>query len=183
MIMQHPIFDVVAGTSKILIVDDNAKSHKVQDVEQSVSDDPRKGSPPCRWQSSPVLPTRPKIVEGLKRSSSVPEVSIPSLRSLVSPVRRRSVYLRVEDGDHRPVASELLSEYLRMATANFTVLDLGNCEQDDYEDAATTTTAAETISSESMTSLASGESTPSLLSNVKKPIRRRSLDATQPSLS
>eukprot|EP00977_Amphora_coffeiformis_P009105 scaffold2069_cov187-Amphora_coffeaeformis.AAC.22 len=176
--MHHPIFDLVAGTSKILIVDDNAKSHAVKEVEKSVLD-PRRGSPPCRWESSPVLSTRPKIVEGLKRSSSVPEVSIPSLRSLVSPVRRRSVDLRSEEDVPRPLASELLSEYLRMATENFTVLDLGNGEQDDYEDTATTTTATETVSSESITSVSSSETTPSLLSNVKKPIRRRSLDATQ----
>ena len=176
MIMQHPIFDVVAGTSKILIVDDNAKSHAVKDVEQSVQDS-RRGSPPCRWQSSPVLSTRPKVVEGLKRSPSVPEVSIPSLRSLVSPVRRRSIDLRSEDCD-RPVASELLSEYLRMATENFTVIDLGNGGSDDYED-VTTTTASETVSSETISSASFEETTPSLLSNVKKPIRRRSLDGSQ----
>lgn len=175
MIKQHPIFDLIAGTSKVMIVDDNAKSHGQKNAEPFVPEPPL-ASPTCRWQSSPVLSTRPQIAQDLKRSSSVPDVSIPSLQSLVSPVRRRSIELQPLD-DEGLSASELLSEYLRYTTENLTAIDLGNGEDDEYEDTTVTTATSQTVSCESLTSVSSGETTASLLSNVKKPVRRRSLDA------
>ena len=159
MILNHPLVEIMSTTSQVCIVEDNAKSHAVHSVPQA----PR---PPCRWQSSPVLPVKPKF-PSLKRSSSVPSTSVPSLTSLVTPVRRRSLEFGPRE-QQRLKASKLLSEYLRLSTQDLSLLDLN--DDKDGEDFLTGSLlpVAPCLS----------VSSPSLTSNVKKPVRRKSLDGT-----
>lgn len=163
MILNHPLVEIISTTSQVCIVEDNAKSHAVHSVPQ-----PHAPRPPCRWQSSPVLPVKPKF-PSLKRSSSVPPTSVPSLTSLVTPVRRRS--LEFGPRERRLKASELLSEYLRLSTQELSLLDLNDNDDDKDE---------EDFLPESLIPVAPrlSVSSPSLTSNVKKPVRRKSLDGS-----
>lgn len=177
MTMIHPLHEIIEGTTKVIIVDDNAKSHEIASaVPYYLEDDPRHSNGQCRWQSSPVTSSKPKITEGLKLASSIPLASVPSLQSLVSPAHLRYGERHpLEEGESRPSASELLSQYLRLTTEKTSFLD-----REGHMDDETHTTGSITVSSsQSFTSLSSWDPPPSLTSNVKKPVRRRSLDGSQ----
>ena len=188
VLSSHPLGDLISTNTNVCIVQDNAKSHAPLAPVVAV---PVVGI--CRWQSSPVLPTKAKLFPSLKRSSSVPTTSasmIPSLTSLVAPTRRRSLdgSSSSSNNNERRSASQLLSEYLRLSTEEISLIDI---DGDDYhhqeeEDeimfpATTSTTTEETLSIATRLSfgmVAAPEKSPSLTSNVKKPVRRKSLDGS-----
>ena len=176
------LYDLLSGASEVLIIDDNAKSHNVVKIPPPL---------PCRWESSPVLASKPRLTKSsLKRSASVPPTTIPSLNSLVSPIRRISrdspllSFLPQQEGDRSVKnASELVSEYLRLSTEDLCSMDdetlLSPENDDDVYSMATASLPASPQSTISITTLSSSsfELPPSLTSNVKKPVRRKSLDA------
>ena len=199
MIDNRLLLDLIAGTSEVCVVDDNARSHAMR----GIADPLPLSLPPCRWQSSPILSshTKEKLVAGHKRSASVPLPSIPSLHSLVSPVRRRSVEIHTPNRGHLS-ASELLAEYLRISTQDLSILDIDGddygveeernekeeevvdvCDDGDLdeEDLTTVTSSSVTVSSHSV-SVSSWDPPLSMTTNVKKPVRRKSLDTSSSSL-
>ena len=185
-----PLQLLIASSCKIVLIDDNAKSHAPR---HTVLVEP-KPQAPCRWQSSPVnSPRKPGLLNALGKRGGLPPSAIDSLRSLVAPIHRQRTIpmLDHEDNDDdshsdQPEtetenlqlnqkltnASELLSEYLRVATEELCL---------DYDDDGTVTTAAMTISSHSTneSSCSSFLSNKSLTSNVRKPVRTNSQSLTR----
>ena len=118
-----------------------------------------------------MLPVKPKLFPSLKRSSSVPTTTVPSLTSLVTPVRRQS--LEFGPREQRLKTSELLTEYLRLSTQELSLLDLNSDDGDDDKEDFLVESLVVPVAPR-LTSVSS----PSLTSNVKKPVRRKSLDGT-----
>lgn len=188
-----PLQLLIASSSKIVLMDDNAKTHAPRNA---VMMDPKPS--PCRWQSSPVNARKPCVLNAMGKRGGLPSSALTSLKSLVAPVHReRTIPLLDEDYDRDEYsdseshsdgperenvqlnqklnkASELLSEYLRVATEELCL---------DYDDDGTVTTAsALTMSSHgtaesqqsSTSSSASSASSSNLTSNVRKPVRTSS---------
>ena len=197
--MIDPLQLLIAPTTKVVLVDDNAKSHARR--ERCVyKHNEKQSSVHCRWQSSPVSVRKPGL-QSFVGKRGLPSSTITSLRSLVAPIqhRQRTVPLdmdcssssssedeEIDISDYRftgkmnrhqsentelnqklTKASELLSEYLRVATEEL-CLDY----DDDELTVGTGTTASTTVTS--FSSSDSERSTRSLTRNVRKPVRQRS---------
>lgn len=196
-----PLQSLIAAASEVVLVDDNAKSHAQR---TNLSEEPKVSR--CRWQSSPVV-RKPGLLSSTMNASvkrgGLPPSAITSLKSLVAPSlhnpsRQRTIPIDMEEEDasesseaddyysndnielnHKlSKASELLTEYLRVATEELCL---------DYDDDATVATATMTVSSHStiashstntshstLGSASSNRSARSLTANVRKPVRQRS---------
>ena len=192
-----PLQLLIASSTKIVLLDDNARSHA---VPVPVHKEPanKSSTSPCRWQSSPVNVRKPGILSTMGKRGGLPVSARNSLKSLVAPIQRqRTIPLLDLDNDtylnesneklndefikeealelNKKItkASELLSEYLRVATEEL-CLDYSSSNNNGDDDRTISTA---TVTSHSTTdSNASERSMGSLTRNVRKPVRQRSRD-------
>jgi hypothetical protein len=172
--------------SKVEIVEDNARTHGQRPPSTTKkSTNAIHQRKECRWMSSPV--PRKSVVASPSmpyRKRRLPSNVLASLPSLVAPTpihhRQRTIPIDDElDSDSDPdneetkihKASELLSEYLRIAQSLCTTED----------DATVSTATATTMTMSSLSTMDSAasnanKSVQSLTTNVRKPERRKSRD-------